>query len=414
MDLPTNDVTILRELAKRKAEIAADPINLERKQAWYNLDSGEGDRPMILAEKGGVSDERKAITRADMTCESQAGRRLERRFRSEFYEFEVLQDDHVVEPVINVGWRSKASNYGVEVIHHRSANEEGHGSYKVEPPIKDLDADFGKLSPRTYSVDREATLKDKEDMEELFDGILPVRIRGIFWMSFGLTGQAIDLIGLEELMLAMFDNPEGLHRLMAFLRDDHLAYAKWVEGEGLLSLNNENDYIGSGSMGYSHRLPQSGGDGTVRTEDLWLLLESQETVGVGPDQFEEFVFPYQKSLAEHFGSVYYGCCEPVNTRWHVLEGITNMERVSVSPWCDQPFMAQACGREIVYSRKPHPTLVSTDNFDEDAIRADLQETMDAAKGCRLEVIMKDVHTLRNQHERLPRWVQIAREVCGTL
>ena len=87
MDLPTNDVTILRELAKRKAEIAADPINLERKQAWYNLDSGEGDRPMILAEKGGVSDERKAITRADMTCESQAGRRLERRFRSEFYEF---------------------------------------------------------------------------------------------------------------------------------------------------------------------------------------------------------------------------------------------------------------------------------------------------------------------------------------
>ena len=302
----------------------------------------------------------------------------------------------------------------MEVIHHSSANEEGHGSYKVEPPIKDLDADFGKLSPRTYSVDREATLKNKEELEELFDGILPVRIRGIFWMSFGLTGQAIELIGLEELMLAMFDNPEGLHRLMAFLRDDHLAYAKWVEGEGLLSLNNENDYIGSGSMGYSHRLPRSGGDDTVRTEDLWLLLESQETVGVGPDQFEEFVFPYQKSLAEHFGSVYYGCCEPVNTRWHVLEGITNMERVSVSPWCDQPFMAQACGREIVYSRKPHPTLVSTDNFDEDAIRADLQEMMDAAKGCRLEVIMKDVHTLRNQHERLPRWVQIAREVCGTL
>ena len=150
-------------------------------------------------------------------------------------------------------------------------------------------------------------------------------------------------------MMAMYDNPDGLHRVMAFLRDDHLAYAQWLEGEGLLSLNNENDYIGSGSMGYTCDLPVSGNGDPVRTADQWVLLESQETVGVGPDQFAEFIFPYQRSLAEHFGKCYYGCCEPVHSRIHVLKELPSLARVSVSPWADEELMAAECGADIVYS-----------------------------------------------------------------
>lgn len=72
-------------------------------------------------------------------------------------------------------------------------------------------------------------------------------------------------------------------------------------------------------------------------------------------------------------------------------------------------MAEALGRRYVYSRKPSPTLVSTEHFDEDAIREDLRNTMDVAGDCRLEIIMKDVHTLNNEPGRLSRWVKIARE-----
>jgi hypothetical protein len=226
-----------------------------------------------------------------------------------------------------------------------------------------------------------------------------------------MTIVAIDLIGLENLMLAMYDNPAGLHRLMAFLRDDHLAFCRWLEREGLLSLNNENDYIGSGSEGHSRDLPRPGTTPgqPVRMKDCWALLESQETVGVGPELFEEFIFPYQLALAEQFGKVYYGCCEPVHTRWQVLKKLPNLARVSVSPWADQPFMAEACGRDVVFSRKPNPAQISTALFDENAIRADLRQTLDAARGCRLEIIMKDVHTLHNEPGRLARWVQLARE-----
>jgi len=201
---------------------------------------------------------------------------------------------------------------------------------------------------------------------------------------------------------------------MAFLRDDHLAHASWMEKEGLLTINNENDYMGSGSMGYTRDLPKTGRakSDPVRLEDLWVLLESQETVGVGPDLFEEFIFPYQLSIAEKSGKVYYGCCEPVHNRWHVLKRLPHLARVSISPWADEEFMAKALGTDIIYSRKPNPTLISTDKFDEVAIRADIRKTLTTAKGCRIELIMKDVHTLNEQPGRLARWVELARETIS--
>ena len=54
--------------------------------------------------------------------------------------------------------------------------------------------------------------------------------------------------------------------------------------------------------------------------------------------------------------------------------------------------------------------ISTSTFNEERIRSDVRETLKAAKGCRLEIAMKDVHTLNNEPDRLARWVRIAREV----
>lgn len=405
------DTEVLRRLAARKLEIAADPVNLERRELWYKHDAGAGGRPMVLAEYGGIRDPNPPLPESRLECEDPWARGLERGFRAEIYQFESLRDDHVVEPYLTIGWHVKASDYGVQPTHHHAAFDGVLGARRWDAPLKNLDADFAKLRPRTFSVDREATWAARERLEKLFAGLLPVHIRGAYWWTLGMTWPAIELIGLENLMLFMFDDPQGLHRLMAFLRDDHLAYAQWLEREGLLCLNNRNDYIGSGSMGYTADLPRPDwmpGD-PVRTRDQWVLLESQETVGVGPDLFAEFIFPYQLSLAEHFGKCYYGCCEPVHSRIHVLKKLPNLARISVSPWADEEVMARECGAEIVYSRKPNPALISTERFDEGAIRADLRRTLDVARGCRIELIMKDVHTLNNQPERLAGWVQLARE-----
>lgn len=409
------DREILRRAAEEKMAVAADPVNRERRDAWLAHDAGTGGRPMILAEWGSIDDPLKpGDCSSQLRCTGDWARGIEWQLRADILRFRKLRDDHVVEPWFNLNWRVATSDYGVQKKTESADNAGLRGAVHWEPALADLDADFGKLKPRTFSVDREGSLLEKAAVDDVIGDICPTRLRGAFWWTMGMTIVAIDLIGLENLMLAMYDNPAGLHRLMAFLRDDHLAFARWLEREGLLSLNNENDYIGSGSEGYTRTLPQPDwkpGD-PVRLKDCWVLLESQETVGVGPDLFEEFIFPYQLDVAHEFGKCYYGCCEPVNSRWHVLKKLPNLARVSVSPWADQAFMAQACGRNVVFSRKPNPAQISTAVFDEHSIRADLRETLETAQGCRLEIIMKDVHTLHNEPWRIARWVELAREVCG--
>ena len=409
-DLPEHDIDVLRRLAERKIRAAESSVNNERRKAWYAHDAGTGGRPMVLAEHGGIRDVKSPIPSDIYECSSEWARGVEGGLRSELYQFDVLLDDHVIEPSMSVNWKVTISDYGVQPVVHSGDHDGKMGSRRWDPPILDLDADFDKLREQRFSVDRNATLENIARMEYVFDDILPTRVRGSFYWTTGLTIQAIDLIGLDGLMLSMYDNPSGLHRLLGFLRDQHLAMISWLENEGLYSLNNENDYIGSGSMGYTISLPmKANGEDPIRAGDLWVLSESQETVGVGPELFEEFIFPYQREIVKRFGRCYYGCCEPVNNRWHILERLPGLARVSVSPWADEQFMAEHLGTRYVYSRKPAPSMISMRVFNEDEIRADIRHTLEVAKGCRVELIMKDVHTLHNEPQRLPRWVAIARE-----
>ncbi|MFA4943817.1 MAG: hypothetical protein WC789_03855 [Lentisphaeria bacterium] len=416
-----HDRNLLRDLARQRQAAAASPLNQERKRLWYALHDGSPVRPMILAESGGVCDHRRPFPGApnenpELQCTDPWARGVEHQLRYDLWRFQVLQDDFVLEPAFNLAWKTSFTNFGVEPVVHQLEGD-SLTARSWEAPLKDIKADFHKLKHRTFAVDRAATLGEKGRLEEIFGDLLPVRLRGAFWWTFGLTIQAIDLIGLENLMLFMYDDPEGLHQLLAFLRDDNLALARWAESEGLFSLNNENDYIGSGGIGYTRRLPppewQAGNP--VRLRDQWLLLESQETVGVGPDLYREFIFPYHKELAEQAGLVYYGCCEPLHSRWEVVKEVPNLRACSIAPLCNQEIMAEAIAGDYIFSRKPNPTLISTGVFNEELIRQDLRATLRLAKhhGCRLELIMKDVHTLNNEPWRLARWIQLAREEIAT-
>lgn len=410
-----SDLATLRSLAKRVREIAHSEQNLCRKERWLRHNALQGGEPMVLIEVGGLGQNHENPVTPMLQCKEEWARGLEMGFRSAIYAFEVVKDDWVVEPYLNCNWQVNLGWYGVSAKTTHGGHDGVMGSRVWEPPLQNLQEDFAKLKPRQFSVDRESTLAWKRHMENTLGDILPVRMRGAYWWTMGMTWTAIDLIGLEQLMLYMVDDPEGLHRLMQFLHDDHAALAAWLEKEGLLTLNNENDYIGSGSVAYTNELPKpgTGGHARVRAQDMWVLSESQETVGVGPDMFGEFIYPYQKSIAERFGMCYYGCCEPVHSRWHIVKGISNLRKVSVSPWCDQAFMARELAGKYVFCRKPNPSLISTERFDEDAIRADLRQTVDLCRthGTNLEIIMKDVHTVQRKPERLARWVELAREAC---
>ena len=95
-----------------------------------------------------------------------------------------------------------------------------------------------------------------------------------------------------------------------------------------------NDYAGAGSYGFTNELPTEHCrvTGEIGLKDLWVNLNSQETVSVSPEMYGEYYWPYYKQLAEEFGLVYYGCCEPTNPIWKdYLSKLENLRKVSVSP-----------------------------------------------------------------------------------
>jgi hypothetical protein len=197
---------------------------------------------------------------------------------------------------------------------------------------------------------------------------------------------------------------------MKFLADENQRLFDWFEKERLLTLNNGHEWCGSGGVSFTHDLPHKGwkeGD-PIGARDLWALGESQETVGVSPEMFDEFVFKYQYPFLSKFGLVAYGCCEPLHTRIDVIKRLPNLRRIAVSPWADEKIMTEKCGGKMVLVRRPNPTLVCA-SFDENEIRKDIRNTLEVSGKYPLEIMMKDIHTLQNAPSRAARWVAIARE-----
>jgi hypothetical protein len=415
-DLSPQDLHVLRTLGEWQARACETPENREKVEAWIaHDDPSRPSRPMVIAETHYLSDARRPVTDADLQCADPWARQIELRLRQRQYEIERLRDDHMVAPWIeycpHVG---AASDFGVPSGVQRGAAGADKLAFNYRPPLLELDdADFARLRHRTFRWDREGEERERERLETIFAGILPVRRRNAGWqLAMPMTSTVLDFVGLDGFMLLMFTNPEGLHRLMRFICDDHRAYLRFWEENQLLSLNNETDYVGSGCMGTSRLLPAADFAGTVRPKDLWYYCESQESVGLSPKQYGEFVFPYVKELADPFGRVYYGCCEPVDPFAEYLATMPNLQRVSVSPWADEEKVGRFCAeKKIVYSRKPSPNLFMGEKYDEGAVRAHLQKTVDCTQGCRVEFIQRDVYVTNEAPDRFIRWVELVREAA---
>ena len=68
------------------------------------------------------------------------------------------------------------------------------------------------------------------------------------------------------------------------------------------------------------------------------------------------------------------------------------------------------GSKVIYHRKPEATLLGTDPvLDEDKLRANIQKTLHAARGCKLEITQRDVYTLNHNPNKGRRFVEVIRE-----
>lgn len=403
-----HDREILRALAGQVAELAARPIENEKRDLWRRHNALEATRPVIFCDPENGWNE--IFPPESLACEGELARILEFRLRKEVFWGAEMKDDRVIEPTFDMAHVFSTTGWGVDA--DRIGGQHG-GAYTWKPPIQSR-ADMKRLRFPKITVDEAATDCLLESVGDILGDLLTVRLRTKWWWSVGMTWVLAEWRGLSQLMYDMIDEPDLVHDLMAFLRDGTDAVLDDLESRNLLSLNSGGDYVGSGGFGWSDELPQPGFDGPVRTRDLWGFAESQETVAISPRMFEEFVFPYQLPLLERFGLNCYGCCEPLDKRWHVVKQTPRLRRVSASPWADREFFAEQLGDRYIFSMKPHPADLAMENFDEEQIRATLRRDFEATRDCRVEAIMKDTHTIGNDPQRVVRWVQIAREEAERL
>jgi len=400
LSVSPDDVKVLRELAAHLSEIASLPEQKEKRTLWYAHNALEKTRPLVFCDPENGWNE--IIPFSEMRCRGRLASEWEMVLRKEIYWGQTMGDDKVVDAVFNVSHVFEESDWGFP---HRPRRASANGSYHWDPPLTDYGMMDVLHSPKII-VDVEASDKVMEIAREIFAGLLDVRRKTAWWWTLGMTWTLINLRGMQQMMIDMYDHPKELHRLMAILRDGHLAKLDYLEQNGLLFSNTDNTYVGSGGFGFTEELHSSG---HVRTADMWGFCESQETVGISPKLFEEFIFPYQYPIMERFGLNCYGCCEPLDLRWKVIRNFPRLRRISVSNWADIAKMVDHLEDRYIFSYKPLPTDLAGGRFDEERIRRKLMTFFQQTRNCRVEIIMKDNHTFGGRPENAADWCRVARE-----
>lgn len=408
-----NERNYLRELANKYLEYASLPVMEERKKLWYDHNSLKGSRPIIVMEIDTFIDDFLPA----LFCESRAAREIERNLMNSIRNFDLINDDKVISPYYTIYWQIEINRFCMEIKREYAEDSQGRKhAFADQHPFHDLQKDLSHLKSSSFHIDRECTIAWKNAVEDIIGDILPVKIKNssMSWEN-APSARAFELMGLEKMMCSFVDYPDEMHALYKFLKDEIIAYIRWQEKENLLVLNNENDYVGAGSYGFTCELPAAEfkKDGIISSKDLWGNMNSQETIGISPEMYGEFVFPYYYELAKEFGLVYYGCCEPVHNIWErYISKLPGLRKVSVSPWCDEEYMGSALkGGKVIYSRKPSPNFIGVGKtLDEAGFSAHIGKTLRAAKGCSLEFIFRDILTLSGNISKPGRAVNIVREM----
>jgi hypothetical protein len=146
---------------------------------------------------------------------------------------------------------------------------------------------------------------------------------------------------------------------------------------------------------------------------MWGCSNAQIFSAVSPEMHWEFALQHDMRWLRRWGLTYYGCCEPLDRKIRILRRIPNLRKVSVSPWNDMERMAGELGGDYVFSFKPNPAIFAEDAWNPERAKAELVDLLEKTRGrCHVEIIMKDISTVRYRPERLWEWAGIAVETAA--
>ena len=400
---PKNDVSRLRELAKRYAEIALDGGMREREARARRHNGLDIVRPLVNVFEvpwGELNGEPEMAT----ACADESARRLEYRLLQVLYQKRHFMADYTLPPYYSVQPVILGVGFGLSIEEETIDSKSGsairsHSYYDQIPDIPSLE----KIKMPSLSVDEQKTEAALAAVREVFDGILPVRRGGV-----SLYSAMWDLIPMyhstQRVMDDLVDNPEYCHAAAAKFTDYFEKLHQ--EYERLNVLESEPYYLHC-TPALTDDLPAEGFDGVhVRLKDVWARGMAQIFAVVSPKMHDDFDLQYMQRLFDHCGLSYYGCCEPLDKKIGVLRSrFKNLRKISITAWADVNRAAEAIGGDYVFSYKPNPAFVAN-GCDAEAAAAEVRSVLEACRryNTPCEFIIKDISTISGRTQSLTEWV----------
>lgn len=411
-----HDRTILRRLAETLAAIADLPVHKDTIAGWKRLNGLQPGKPMVHIYQIPWH-EMDVDGELELQCCDQFCRAVEQELRRIIYQWRHMPADMVVEPAFGCPPVVHDTGYGIntteEILQTDPANDVV--SHRYRPQIR-TEADVERIQTPQIIYDAEASECRRQRLEDLFGDILPIRPYAVgpevYSPCYGPWDMLVTLWGVEEALTDLVERPELVHYAMERLTSATLSRLDQLEALNLLSPNN--GVITGGGLGYTDELPPPDHDPShVRARDIWGRAMSQVFACVSPAMHEEFALRYEARFLNRFGLCYYGCCEPLDQKVDILRrNLPRLRKISMSPWVNVERGAQAVGKDYVFSYKPNPAVLAAEGWDPEQIACDLRAVLEKTRGCFVEIILKDISTVRYRPQRLWEWSRIATQVAS--
>jgi len=407
VSVSASDRNTLRALAGRYAELAALDVQKQRLDRYAATNGLARPRPVVLIDEvpwGEIRDE--ALTNV---CAPEL-HGIEGRLRKALYQWDHFQVDLVIGPVFRVRRHLRSSGIGLRV---QDAQIKGDtGAYISSHEYVDqlaTEQDLAKLRTPEITYDREGTEAALALAREVFDGLMDVEPAGVL-PSYNIWDTISVFRGVTPLLMDLAERPEFMHATAR--RFMEIADAMFTQYEQLGVLETDPLLLHC-TPACTRDLPADDYQGRPRRKDVWGRCAAQIFGAVSPEMHDEFDLAYNQKLFGDCGLVYYGCCEPMDTKIDILrKRFPNLRKVSITPWADPRRAAENIGSDFVLAAKPNPAFVASATFNPKPVEEEIDAYCAAAadNDTTLEFVIKDISTIANNPDNLTRWAETVNEV----
>ena len=348
-----------------------------------------------------------------LCCEGAWARGLEDSLRKTIYQWQHMPGDMVVNPYLECPKIYHSTDFGivekVDIAYTDAEND--IYSRKFEKQIHGPE-DISKIQMPKITYHKDITKITYDLMNDVFSGIIPVRLVGQSHIWYTPWDYLIRWWGIEDAMMDLIVRPEMVHAAYEQMVSAWMSELDQFEKLNLLELDNNNTRVGSGGYGYVSDLPGADFNSeNVLPKNMWGCSNAQIFSSVSPKMHWEFALEHDLKWLERWGLVYYGCCEPLEQKMDILRRVPNLGKVSVSPWCNTDKVVDAIGTDYVMSRKANPAIFAG-RYDENEAEKQLRDFLDRAQGCHVEIIMKDISTVNYSPQNLWKWEKMSMRVVN--